>query len=215
MKTLGISLDDATKVMTVSAAFRKAQIQGRSTIEAIDELTSRLNLANLLRGSSSLRSSSPTPSATTAPVVPLTPGGAKSTEDSVQPRPSATSAKKCQRPPRGGKGQQPQQGTGKKRALAEKTLAKRDGDVMIEEKPNGTAADLDVKEKIMNAKLSMAEGGKKPKSLSVVVTRAKSPEGLGGRGKRASTTVASHHVEESQSTKKIRTCSQTEETFSV
>jgi hypothetical protein len=201
MRTLGISLDDATKVMTVSAAFRKAQVHGRSTIEAIDELTSRLNLANLLRGSASSRSSSPTPSAT-APVVPLTPVGAKSTEDSVQPRPSATSAKKSQRPPRGAK---VQQGTGKKRALAEKTPEKRDGNAMVEEKPNGTTAHLDVKEKILNAKLSMAEGGKKPKSSSTVVTRSKSPEGLGTRGKRASTTVASHHVEETQSTKKIRT----------
>ena len=204
MRTLGISLDDATKVMTVSAAFRKAQVHGRSTIEAIDELTSRVNLANLLRVSASSRSSSQTPSAT-APAVPLTPVGAKSTEDSVQPRPSATSAKKSQRPPRGAKGQQVQQGTGKKRALAEKTPEKRDGNAMVEEKPNGTTAHLDVKEKILNAKLSMAEGGKKPKSSSTVVTRSKSPEGLGTRGKRASTTVASHHVEETQSTKKIRT----------
>ena len=50
MEKLGISLEDATKVMTVSAAFRKAQADGRSTIEAIDELTSRLKLANFLRG---------------------------------------------------------------------------------------------------------------------------------------------------------------------
>jgi hypothetical protein len=208
METLGISLEDATRVMTVSAAFRKAQIQGRSTIEAIDELTSRLNLANLLRGGGSPRSSSPTPSAS-APVVPLTPGGAKSTEDALHPRPSATSAKKCQRPPRITKAQQ-QQGRGRKRALAEKTPEKRDGNVMIEEKPNdkvSAAADLEVKEKIMNAK-----GGKKPKSSSTGVARAKSPEGgPGARGKRASTAGASHHVEESQSTKRPRTRSQTEE----
>ncbi|KAL3768239.1 hypothetical protein ACHAW5_003002 [Stephanodiscus triporus] len=205
METLGISLEDATRVMTVSAAFRKAQIQGRSTIEAIDELTSRLNLANLLRGGGSPRSSSPTPSAS-APVVPLTPGGAKSTEDSLHIRPSATSAKKCQRPPRITKTQQ-QQGRGRKRALAEKTPEKRDGNVMIEEKPNGKAAasDLEVKEKIMNAKLSKAEGGKKPKSSSTGAARAKSPEGgPGARGRRAS-------VEESQSTKRPRTRSQTEE----
>ncbi|KAL3810598.1 hypothetical protein ACHAXA_002462 [Cyclostephanos tholiformis] len=217
MKMLGISLEDATKVMTVSVAFRKA-CQGRSTIEAIDELTSRLNLASLLRGNASSRSSSPTPS-TTAHVVPLTPGGAKSTEDSFQSRPPATSAITCQRPPRSCKGQTQHQGMGKKRVLAEKTPEKRDGNVMIEEKPNGkasAAADLEVKEKILNAKLSMGEVGKKPKSSSTGATRSKSPEGgLGTRGKRASTTVASHHVEDAQSTKKIRTRSQTEETVSV
>ncbi len=120
------------------------------------------------------------------------------------------SAKKCHRQPRGGKGQHPQQGTGKKRS---KTPEKRDGNVMIEENPNGTVADLNVKEKIMNAKLSMADGGKKPKSSSAVPSRAKSPEGPGGRGKRASTTVVSQNVEESQSTKKVRTRSQTEESF--
>jgi hypothetical protein len=214
METLGISLEDATKVITVSAAFRKAQADGRSTIEAIDELTSRLKLANFLRGGGSPRSSSPTPSA----AVPLTPGGAKSTEDSLQPRPSAASAKKCQRPPRSSKSQQ-QQGRGRIRALAEKTPEKRDDNVMIDEKPNdksSSAADLEVKEKIMNAKLSKADGGKKPKSTATGTARAKSPEGgLGARGKRASTAGASHHVEESPTTKRPRTRSQTEETFSV
>ena len=213
METLGISLEDATKVMTVSAAFRKAQIDGRSTVEAIDELTSRLNLANFLRGGGSPRSSSPTPLA----AVPLTPGGAKSTEDSLQPCPSATS-KKCQRPLRSSKSQQ-QQGRGRKRVLAEKTPEKRDDNVMIDEKPNdksSSAADLEVKEKIMNAKLSKADGGKKPKSTATGTARAKSPEGgLGARGKRASTAGASHHVEESPTTKRPRTRSQTEETFSV
>jgi hypothetical protein len=218
METLGISLEDATKVVTVSAAFRKAQIQGRSTIETIDELTSRLKLANFLRGGGSPRSSSPTPSAAAPVVVPLTPGGAKSTEDSLQPRPSATSAKKSQRPLMSGKSQQ-QQGRGRKRALAEKTPEKRDDNVMTDEKPNdksSAAADLEVKEKIMNAKLSKAEGGKKQKSSLTGTTRAKSPEGgPGARGKRASTAGASHHVEDSQTTKRPRTRSQTDETLSV
>ncbi|KAL7530632.1 hypothetical protein ACHAXR_003606 [Thalassiosira sp. AJA248-18] len=213
MESLGISLEDATKVMTVSSAFRAAQAtKGRSAIEAMDELTSRLNLADIGHKGGSSRSPSPSPSAAS---IPSTPSTLKLTEltrnesvDSLQTRPSsAAMAKKCQRPMMRAKSHQ--QGRGRKRALAEKTPEKLDSNVMIEEpktKAVGVAAaDLEVKEKMLNAKLSKADG-KKPKSLA----RAKSPEGgLVARGKR----TAALHVEESQTNKRPRTRSQTEESI--
>ena len=127
--------------------------------------------------------------------------------ESLQSRTSTVMAKKGQWPTRAKSNQQ--QVRGRKRALAEKTPEKRDSNVMIEEQPQkkataAAAADIEVKEKIMNAKLSKADG-KKP--------RAKSPEGgIGARGKRASAAVL--HVEESsQSSKRPRTRSQTEESI--
>ncbi|KAL7525469.1 hypothetical protein ACHAWF_001380 [Thalassiosira exigua] len=212
MESLGLSLSDATKVMTVSSAFRKTQTsRGGSTIAVIDELTSRLNLGDF-SGRGRSRSPSPTPSQTVASVT-STLSHAKFTElsrndsgDSFQSRPlAAPMAKNVPRPSRATK-HHPQQGKGRKRALAEKTPEKIDGNVLLAEAPKGKAAkvDLEVKEKMRNAKLSKAEG-KKPK----VVARAKSPEGgLGARGKR----TAALHVEESPS-KRPRTRSQTEESI--
>lgn len=168
MESLGLSMEDATKVMTVSSAFRKARTtKGGSATEAIDELTSRLNLAGLSHKGRSSRSPSPPPSAAS---VASAPSAIKMTElarnesiESLQSR-NAQIAKKGQRPTRAKI--QHQQGRGRKRALAEKTPEKRDTNVMIEEQPKAKAvaavADLDVKEKMMNAKLAKAEG-KKPK----------------------------------------------------
>lgn len=197
MESFGISLEDATKVMTVSTAFRKAQtIKGGSAVAAVDELTSRLNLANISRKGVSSRSSSPSPSVTSTHSAPSTAKMTAKNEsaDSSQTRPSAV-AKKGQRPTRA-KSHQHQQGKGRKRALAEKTPENSKANVMLEEPKDkaAAAADFQVKEKL--AKLSKAEG-KKPKSS----VRAKSPEGLGVRGKR----VAALHVEEVHSNKRPRT----------
>jgi len=229
METIGISLEDATKVITVSTALRKAQTSGRSTIEAIDELTSRLNMANLLRGGgSSPRSSSPIPSAV-LPVLsvapPLTPSGnvKSTTEDSFPLRSSTmtttttttTSAAECQRPPRN-KGQEQQQGKGRrKRALTDKTPEKRDPNVLLSGEQQTTltqtfdkttisaaAADIEVKEKIKSAKLSKTSDVGKGGS----VMRAKSPDGT--RGKRSMTTSA-----DESTIKRPRTRSMTQETL--
>jgi hypothetical protein len=226
METLGISLEEATKVMTVSTALRKAQTSGRTTIEAIDELTSRLNMANLLRGGgSSPRSSSPIPSAV-LPVLsvapPLTPSGniKSTTEESFQlpPRSSmmtTTSAAQCQRPPRN-KGQEQQQGKGRrKRALTDKTPEKRDPNVLqlsgeqqttltqtFDKTISAAAADIEVKEKIKSAKLSKtSDGGKGGAAM-----RAKSPDGA--RGKRSMTTAT-----DESTIKRPRTRSMTQETL--
>jgi len=201
MKSLGLSLEDATKVMTVSSAFRKAQtMKGGSAVAAIDELTSRLNLTDLSHKDGSSRSPLAASIPSTSSNVQMT---RNESVDSLQTRPSAV-AKKGQRPTRA---ISHQQGRGRKRALAEKTPEKSNANVMLEEPKNkAAAADLQVKEKMLNAKLSKAEG-KKPKSSA----RAKSPEGLGARGKR----TAALHVEESQSNKRPRTRSETEESIST
>lgn len=214
MESLGISMEDAKKVMTVSSAFRKAQTANNgSLIEAIDEMTFRLKLEDLSHIEGSSRSSSPTPSATskvaTFSTIKMTELTRNESVDSLlQNRPvAAAMAKKGQRPARA---KSQQQGRGRKRALAEKTPEKLDSNVMIEEQPKnkGAVADLEVKEKMMNAKLSKATEGKKPKSSSA---RAKSPEGgLVTRGKRASS--AALHAEEAQP-KRPRTRSQTEESI--
>ena len=226
METLGISLEEATKVMTVSTALRKAQTSGRSTIEAIDELTSRLNMANLLRGGgSSPRSSSPIPSAV-LPVLsvapPLTPSGniKSTTEESFQlpPRSSmmtTTLAAQCQRPPRN-KGQEQQQGKGRrKRALTDKTPEKRDPNVLqlsgeqqttltqtFDKTISAAAADIEVKHKIKSSKLyKTSDGGKGGAAM-----RAKSPDGA--RGKRSMTTAT-----DESTIKRPRTRSMTQETL--
>jgi len=49
MEVLGLSMDDATTVTRVATAFRNAQSSRGSTVEAIDELTSRLRRAKFTR----------------------------------------------------------------------------------------------------------------------------------------------------------------------
>lgn len=215
MEALGISLEDATKVMTVSSAFRNAQTaKCGSTLEAIDVLTSRLNLADLSHKGGRSRSSSPSPSAAALSVPPAPPGGnlkiitepssRNGVVDSFQTRPLvAVVAKNGQRPVRAAVKSHGPQARGRKRALAEKTPEpSNNANVMLGEPTKKVAAgDLEVKEKILNAKLS------KPKSSA----RAKSPEALGPRGKRAAGTAL--HVEDSQANKRPRTRSQTEESI--
>ena len=212
MESLGLSLDDATKVMTVSSAFRNAKSdKDGSSIEAIDELTSRLNSADLSHNKGRSRSPSPSPSASSFPSSPT--GNVKSDNinnesvDSLQINPNPPSAvqKKGQRPSeRAAKSQQQQQGRGRKRALTEKTPEKCD---------NNASADVEAKEKkMLNAKLSSKAadgGGKKPKSSSGSRTHSPDSGGLGmARGKRS---AAPLHVESEP--KRPRTRSQTEESI--
>jgi len=257
METLGLSLDDATKVITVSTAFRFAAARTRASInqgvtnnniaiEAIDDLTSRLNLANLLRGGGGASSpipTSPRPLATATLTTATTMNSIigsnlQATEvavDAFQSRRSSSNmatAKKDQRTTasmESKNSQQPQQqqhggGRGRKRALADKTPELCDSNVMItNEKPSTTTTKaidpVDVKEQILNAKLSKVEGSTSTSSSGVASARSKSPDGGGGgiggaRGMRGASTVSVHHdVEQSLASKRPRTRSQTEESI--
>ncbi|KAL9191379.1 hypothetical protein ACHAXT_001085 [Thalassiosira profunda] len=217
MESLGISLEDATRVMTVSSAFQQAKAdKGGSAVAAIDELTTRLNLAGLsTHGKGRSRSPSPSPSPSGASLQ-STPSHGQVSElpksesaDSLHSRTSTTSAKKSSGP-RGPNNMRGGGGRGRKRALAEKAPQKaRDGNVLAAEEPakKKASADRAVQEKMLHAKLAE---GKKPKASSAA--RAKSPEGaLGARGKRAAAVTL--HAEEPQSPKRPRTRSQTEESF--
>ncbi len=216
MLSLGLSLDDATKVITVSTAFRSATARPRATttqcsttiaIEAIDDLTSRLNLANFLRGggaSSPILASSPhLQPATTSTITSI-----DSTIDNImqatevavvefKPRLSthsaatAKTAHQTNTTKNSKKSNQPHQlqggcsGRGRKRALADKTPEIRDSNVIITEKqPSTTTKAIDPieeKEKILNAKLSKVEGsGSSSTSASSCAARSKSPDGGGG-----------------------------------
>ena len=239
MERLGISLEDATKVMTVSTAYRHAQTttaegdsSQSSSVGAIDELTSRLNLADLLRGGG-MRSRSPSP----LPSPVSSPGTASSTatptsssnmsrNDSVDPLLSWGATKKGQRTSTRARknnksSQQQLQGRGRKRALSDKKAEKScDNNAMIDDQQlssnkaaissaAATAADLDVKEKIrMNAKPNTKLG------------RSKSPSESGKKfgsarsgAKRSPSTAALHDEEEEESSKRPRTRSQTEESI--
>lgn len=252
METLGLSLNDATKVITVSTAFRDAAARTRAStnqgstnnnvaIEAIDDLTSRLNLANLLRGGGGASSpipTSPRPSATTISTTTsnnLTIGNnMQATEvavDAFHLRRSSSSmatTKKDQRTiasmeSKNSQHQQHGGGRGRKRTLADKTSDLRDSNVMItEEHPSAATKAIDpleVKEQILNAKLSKVEGSSSTSSSSgVAMARSKSPDGGGGiggaRGMRGASMVSVHHdVEEALASKRPRTRSQTEESI--
>ena len=231
MESLGISLEDATKVMTISTAFRNAQtaatattttqgdggssLTSTSAIGAIDELTSRLNLADLLRGGGS-RSRSPSPDGsiygTPTSNIQISELTRNESVDSLQSR-MAKNGQRSTTKVSSNKSQQQQQTRGRKRALADKTAEKRDSNVMIDEQSEqqkqsaATASELDVTNKMLNAKLSKAEGNhKEPSSAS----RAKSPEGVLGvaRGKRASAVAPREG-----SPKRARTRSETEESI--
>lgn len=233
METLGISLEDATKVMTVSSAFCSAQQQQQTATStnnagAIDQLTSRLNLADLLRGGGNIsRSPSPLPSPSSSTATksiistPTTSSNiTRTTElyrsesvDSLQSRNAArkSTTKKAST--------KQQHGRGRKRALADKAYEKRDSNVMIEEQlqqqkknksdVSSSATAASAADRELNAKLKSAD--KKLPASSSTKKRAKSPEsgGLGvARGKRTSV-VATRE----ESPKRQRTRSQTEESI--
>ena len=237
MERLGISLEDATKVMTVSTAYRHTQTttavggsSQSSSVGAIDELTSRLNLADLLRGGGMRsRSPSPLPSPVSSPgtvssTATPTSSSNMSRNDSVDPLLPWGAIKKGQRTSTRARknnksSQQQPQGRGRKRALSDKKAEKnRDNNVMIDDQQLSTnnaasssaaAADLDVKEKIrMNAKPNTKLG------------RSKSPSESGKKfgsarsgAKRSPSTAALHDEEEEESSKRPRTRSQTEESI--
>ena len=233
METLGISLEDATKVMTVSSAFRSAQQQQTSTTNnagAIDQLTSRLNLADLLRGGGNRsRSPSPLPSpsssstATKSIISTPTSSSIRTTElnrneslDSLQSRNAARkgSTKKAST--------KQQQGRGRKRALADKVYEKRDSNVKIEEQlqqqkknksdVSSSAAAASAADIELNAKLKSVDKKLPALSSSSSKKRAKSPEsgGLGvARGKRTSIVA----TREETPKRARRTRSQTEESI--
>ena len=238
MERLGISLEDATKVMTVSTAYRHAQtttVEGdssqSSSVGAIDELTSRLNLADLLRGGGMRsRSPSPLPSPVSSPgtassTATPTSSSNRSRNDSVDPLlPWGAATKKGQRTSTRDRknnksSQQQPQGRGRKRVLSDKKAEKnRDNNVMIDDQqlssnnaassPAATAADLDVKEKIrMNAKPNTKLGRSKSPSESGKKFSARSG------AKRSPSTAALHDEEEEESSKRPRTRSQTEESI--
>jgi len=232
METLGISLEDATKVMTVSSAFRSAQQQtataatSTNNAGAIDQLTSRLNLADLLRGGGN-RSRSPSPlpsplsSSSTATKSIISTPTIRSAElnrteslDSLQSRNAARkgNTKKAST--------KQQQGRGRKRALADKSYEKRDSNVMIEEQlqqqkknkadVSSSATAASAADRELNAKLKSAD--KKLPASSSSKKRTKSPEsgGLGvARGKRTSVVA----TREETPKRARRTRSQTEESI--
>ena len=233
METLGISLEDATKVMTVSSAFRSAQQQQQQQTStattnnnagAIDQLTSRLNLVDLLRGGGNRsRSPSPLPSpsssstATKSTISTPTNGSINRTAESVDSLQSRNAARKGSTTKKASTKQQ--QGRGRKRALADKAYEKHDSNVMIEEQlqqqkknksdVSSSAAAASAADRELNAKLKSVD--KKLPASSSMKKRAKSPEsgGLGvARGKRTSV-VATR--EESPKRQRIR--SQTEESI--
>ncbi len=174
METRGLSFYDATRVMTVAAAFNIARNNGATT-ESIDQLTSRLNFSRL-RISTGTRSSSP---------VSLSPNKNPihiSRNDSVGSISPVAITKKNQRTI--GKADKASRTVpkGKKRALAEKSTTTQ----ARTEDANKSCADREVKEKMLNAKLK--DGN-----------RAKSPEAK-PRMKRAST----QQLDESQPKKRVR-----------
>ena len=203
MESLGVSLEDATNVMTVSKAFRKAQTTKGSTIGAIDELTSRLCLAKLSRKEESSTTSSPSAHS----FVHSTQNERDSSVDHCYTHPalssSATLPQKSQRSSlvlEGEKGEKQKSylTIGRKRALFEKSVSEicvSEVDVRFDEPQTAV---IGVKE-IINAKMSKDE--KNPVIASS--SRNRSSASSGARSKR----VSSLHAEDPQPIKRPRTAS--------
>ena len=156
MSSQGVSMDDATKASIVSAAFRKAVASSSSNIKAIDELTSRLNLAKLTHRHEPRRSSSDGAlNENHGAELKLTHSPA-----SVTARPSTQSsiAATCKRSPKVTTATAEKPHRGKKRVLSDKG------------KPNTNTAEEEI-----NAKLSKEEK-KEGRSKSMA------PERRGKRG---------------------------------
>lgn len=160
METRGLSFYDATRVMTVAAAFNIARNNGTAT-ESIDQLTSRVNFSRLTISTGTRSPSSVSPNKKALKI---------SRQDSVGSFSPVAITKKNQRTQ--GKSDKASRTApkGKKRALAETTTSTTQART---EDANKSCADRDVKEKMLNAKLK--DGN-----------RAKSPEAK-PRTKRAST----------------------------
>ena len=176
METRGLSFNDATSVMTVATAFNIASTNG-ATSEAIDQLTSRLDFSKLAINTGA-KSSSPAP----LPSSPIKHSVHISRKDSAGSISPTVIMKKNQRT----KGKCDKAGRtapkGKKRALTEKSTTPQ----ARTEDTNKSSADIEVKEKMLNAKLK--DGN-----------RAKSPD-TKPRSKRVST----QQLDESQPKKRAR-----------
>eukprot|EP00984_Skeletonema_dohrnii_P013253 scaffold5462_cov103-Skeletonema_dohrnii-CCMP3373.AAC.13 len=172
MESRGLSFYDATRVITVAAAFNIARNNGATT-EAIDELTSRLDFSRLTI-STETRSTTPA-SLSSSPnkhsVQIYSAGSISPTMTKKNQRTKVKSDKANKAVPKG-----------KKRALAENNTTTQ----VRTDDANKSSADIEVKEKMLNAKLK--DGN-----------RAKSPE-TKPRTKRASV----QQLEESQPKKRAR-----------
>jgi len=173
MEARGLSFYDATRVIAVAAAFNIARNNGATT-EAIDELTSRLNFSRLTI-STETRSTSPA-SLSSSPnkhsVQIYSAGSISPTAMTKKNQRTTVKSDKANRAvPKG-----------KKRALTDKSSTTQ----VRKEDANKSSADIEVKEKMLNAKLK--DGN-----------RAKSPE-TKPRTKRASV----QQLEESQPKKRAR-----------
>jgi len=174
MESRGLSFYDATRVITVAAAFNIARNNGATT-EAIDELTSRLDFSRLTINTET-RSTSPaslasSPNKHSVQISLNSAGSISPTMTKKNQRTTVKSDKANRAIPRG-----------KKRALTDKTSTTQ----VRTEDANKSSADIEVKEKMLNAKLK--DGN-----------RAKSPE-TKPRTKRASV----QQLEESQPKKRAR-----------
>ena len=150
METRGLSFNDATRVMTVAAAFDKARSNNGETTEAIDQLTSRLDFSRLTihteTKSSSIASHMPTSNLNSARI---------SRNESTGANSPTAMAKKCSRT----KVKVNRVGSkGKKRALVEKATTQ-----IMAEDPNKTA-DIEVEEKMLNAKMKTRSPEAKPRT---------------------------------------------------
>jgi hypothetical protein len=177
METCGLSFDDATKVITVAAAFKAANRGGAtSKTEAIDQLTSRLNFSRLTIKnevrSSSLSSSSSTSSLPSSPNKQSIHISRKDSAGATSP--TAFTKRNNKLKTKCDKVGRPIQ-KGKKRALPR-----------AEDSNNDSSADIEVKEKMLQVKL---KDGK----------RAKSPE-----SKQRTKRTHAQQLEESQATKRAR-----------
>ena len=168
METRGLSFDDASKVITVAAAFNAAHNNeggASTTMEAIDQLTSRLNFSRLIINSdirSSSLSSSSSSSVSSLLASPNKQSVHIARKDSTGSNSPAALTKKNNKPK--GKGDNNNKAgrtiiqKGKKRALAEKGTATH-----TSSDSNNSSADIEVKEKMLHAK-KLKDGSKRAKS---------------------------------------------------
>eukprot|EP00573_Skeletonema_grethae_P006443 CAMPEP_0201695518 /NCGR_PEP_ID=MMETSP0578-20130828/7426_1 /ASSEMBLY_ACC=CAM_ASM_000663 /TAXON_ID=267565 /ORGANISM="Skeletonema grethea, Strain CCMP 1804" /LENGTH=263 /DNA_ID=CAMNT_0048181365 /DNA_START=49 /DNA_END=840 /DNA_ORIENTATION=+ len=150
METRGLSFYDATRVMTVAAAFNIARKKGAAT-ESIDQLTSRLNFSRLTISTGTRSPSSLSPNKKSIII---------SRQDSVGSFSPVAITKKNQRTK--GKTDKASRTVpkGKKRALAETTTTTQ----ARTEDANKSCADREVKEKMLNAKLKDGNRAKSPEA---------------------------------------------------
>ena len=154
METRGLSFNDATSVMTVATAFNIASTNG-ATSEAIDQLTSRLDFSKLAI-STGAKSSTPA-SLPSSPIKHSVHISRKDSAGSISPtvimKKNQRTKGKCDKASRTAP-------KGKKRALTEKSTTSQ----ARTEDANKSSADIEVKEKMLNAKLKDGNRAKSPEA---------------------------------------------------